>query len=212
MNIRKNIDYSQMYQAIDEVITRELPQMQLYCTIGRIVCTRSEKGAAVMASEYIKARHPEVHGFSPRNLRRMRDFYRTYEKHPVLLSLAMELGWTQNVVIMEAELTMELREWYLRAARQFGWSKTELTARIAAEAYLEIALNFEQERCNTDENVEERFAMAITMNVFCISIGLPRHAALPRCRGRPKSGASSSHPLFTGNCGGIESGSYLSAA
>ena len=40
----------------------------------------------------------------------MRDFYRTYENHPAAMSLAMELGWTQNVVIMEAELTMELRE------------------------------------------------------------------------------------------------------
>lgn len=63
-----------------------------------------------MASEYIRAKYPQVHGFSPRNLRRMRDFYRTYENHPAAMSLAMELGWTQNVVIMEAELTMELRE------------------------------------------------------------------------------------------------------
>ena len=141
MNIRKNIDYSQMYQAIDDVMAGKLPQMQLYCAIGRIVCTRSEKGAAVMASEYIRAKHPEVQGFSPRNLRRMRDFYRTYENHPAALSLAMELGWTQNVVIMEADLTMELREWYLQAARHFGWSKVELIAQIAIEAHLEIVLD-----------------------------------------------------------------------
>lgn len=45
MNIRKNIDYSQMYEAIDEVMLQNLPQMQLYCSIGKIVCTRSEKGS-----------------------------------------------------------------------------------------------------------------------------------------------------------------------
>ena len=43
--------------------------------------------------------------FSPRNVRRMRDFYRTYENDQTLLRLAMKIGWTLNVVIMEAELT-----------------------------------------------------------------------------------------------------------
>lgn len=57
MNTRRNIDYSQMYQAIDDVMNQKLLQMQLYCAIGRIVCTRSEKGAAVMASEYIRAKY-----------------------------------------------------------------------------------------------------------------------------------------------------------
>ena len=60
----------------------------------------------------------------------MRDFYRTYEDHPALLSRAMKLGWTQNVVIMEANLTMELREWYMKATEQFSWSKSELIAAI----------------------------------------------------------------------------------
>ena len=55
MNNRKNIDYGQMYAAIDDVVAQQLPQMQLYYSIGKIVCARSEKGAAVMASEYIIA-------------------------------------------------------------------------------------------------------------------------------------------------------------
>ena len=135
MNVRKNVDYSQMYAAIDEVMAQDLPQMELYCSIGRIVCSRSEKGAAVMASEYIIATYPDTKGFSPRNLRRMRDFCRTYENHPDLMSRAMQLGWIQNVVIMEADLTMELREWYMKAAKQFGWSKTELIANIAANVH-----------------------------------------------------------------------------
>jgi len=211
MNIRKNIDYSQMYQAIDDVMARKQPQMQLYCSIGRIVCTRSEKGAAVMASEYIRANHPEVRGFSPRNLRRMRDFYRTYESHPALLFLTIQLGWTQYVVIMEADLTMELREWYLRAAGQFGWTKTELTEKIADQVHLEIVPEIEQERYDTTDQEEERTNNIFSTNVPCISIEFILHAALPRCRGRPKSGASLCL-LLTDNCGGIDSVSCLSAA
>ena len=211
MNIRKNIDYSQVYQAIDEVIAQKLPQMQMYCAIGRIVCTRSEKGAAVMASEYIRAKYPEVQGFSPRNLRRMWDFCRTYDNHPALLSLAMQLGWTQNVVIMEADLTMELREWYLRAAGQFGWSKTELIVKIAEQAHLEIFLKIEQERIDTTDKEEERTNNTFTTNGSSILLEFILHAALPRCRGRPKRGAASSCLLLTGNCDGIDSASGLFA-
>ena len=37
-----------------------------------------------------------------------------------LLPRSMELGCIQNVVVMEADLTMELWEWYMKAAKQFG--------------------------------------------------------------------------------------------
>ena len=38
----------------------------------------------------------------------------------------MKIGWTLNVVIMEAELTSEARKWYLKQARERQWSKKEL--------------------------------------------------------------------------------------
>ena len=143
MNIRKNIDYSEMYEALDMLMAKQLPQMELYYEIGKAVCRRTEKGAAVMASEYLNKHYPDAKGFSPRSLRRMRDFYRTYENHPALLSRAMQLGWIQNVVIMEADLTMDLREWYMKAAEQFGWSKTEVIDSVVSKARESIVLSTE---------------------------------------------------------------------
>ena len=156
MNLRKNIDYSEMYEALDKLMIQQLPQMELYCRIGKAVCMREEKSAAVMASEYLNMQYPDVKGFSPRNLRRMRDFYRTYENHPALLSRAMQLGWIQNIVIMEAELTMELREWYMKAAKQFGWSKTELIINIAANAHENIVLAIENEVCQNEGQKQKK--------------------------------------------------------
>ena len=109
MNIRKPTDYVTMFAALDAAVAAQLPQMELYCEIGRLVGSRSEKSAAVAASEYLQAAYPAAEGFSPRNLRRMRDFYRMYGDTPELLAAAMRLNWTQNVVIMEAELTMDER-------------------------------------------------------------------------------------------------------
>ena len=147
MNVRKNVDYSEMYETLDKLMAKQLLQMELFCEIGKAVCRRTEKGAAVMASEYLNRHYPDTKGFSPRSLRRMRDFYRTYEKHPTLLSRAMKLGWIQNVVIMEADLTIGLREWYMKAVKQLDWSKTELIANIAANVHENIVLVIEEEVC-----------------------------------------------------------------
>ena len=126
MNVRKPVDYSAMFAALDTLMAAALPQMDLYYEIGRLVSGRQEKGAAVAAAEYLRGTYPDIPGFSPRNLRRMREFFRTYENAPEVLTEAMALGWTQNVVILEAELTVQERMWYIRAARQYGWSKLEL--------------------------------------------------------------------------------------
>ena len=137
MNIRKPTDYSAMYAVLDQLMETTLPQVELYFEIGRAVCARVEKGAAVAASEYLQAAYPKGSGFSPRNLRRMREFYRAYENTPELVRSAMKLGWTQNVIILEAELTIEERAWYLQAVERFNCSKKELADQISAAAHLE---------------------------------------------------------------------------
>ena len=111
--------------------------MELYLALGKLVGGRPEKGAAVMAAEYIAANYPDLTGFSPRNLRRMRDVFRLYEEYPEMLKQVVKVGWIQNLAIMEADLDMDARYWYLLAVQRFGWSKAELTKQIAAYAYLE---------------------------------------------------------------------------
>lgn len=196
MNIRRNIDYSKMYETLDWLVANQLPQMELYCGIGKAVCRRTEKGAAVMASEYLNKKYPDMKGFSPRNLRRMRDFYRIYENHPALLSLAMQIGWIQNVVIMEAELTMELREWYLKAAKQFDWSKIELIENIKNEAHKEIVLDIGQNLCDNKVNNEvnksdgdnlgeEKDTIVNIFGVYFFRL-IRKRVLIFRCRGKPE--------------------------
>lgn len=91
MIVRKPIDYGAMFAALDALMAAELQQMELYYEIGRLVSARPEKGAAVAAAEYLCAAYPNASGFSPRNLRRMREFYRTYESVPEMLAQAMTM-------------------------------------------------------------------------------------------------------------------------
>ena len=154
MNIRKPTDYTAMFAALDAAVAAQLPQMELYCEIGRVVGSRAEKGAAVAASEYLQAAYPAADGFSPRNVRRMRDFYRMYGDTLELLAEAMRLNWTQNVVIMEAGLTMDESCWYIRKTAESGLSKTELLRMIERAEHSEIALGENKDTCYTVEKDE----------------------------------------------------------
>lgn len=154
MNIRKPTDYTAMFAALDTLMAAQLPQMELYREIGRVVSGRAEKGAAVAASEYLQAAYPAAEGFSPRNLRRMRDFYRMYGDTLELLAEAMHLNWTQNVVIMEAGLTMDERCWYIRKVAESGLSQKELLRMIERAEHSEIALGGSVDTCYTVENDE----------------------------------------------------------
>ena len=49
--------------------------------------------------------------------------YEAYENDPGIMREAMRLGWTQNPVLLDADLTQEECSWYIRAALRFGWSK-----------------------------------------------------------------------------------------
>ena len=155
MKIRKCIDYSAMFVELDQLMALALPQVRLYCEIGRLVGSRMEKGAAVAAAEYLQSQYPEASGFSPRNVRRMRDFYRMYQDLPLFMEETLCLNWTQNVVIMEAELSMIERAWYLHACAMYGWSKLELQRKIKSNAHLEVCLDQGPQTCYNNHNSEQ---------------------------------------------------------
>ena len=161
MNVRKPVDYSTMYRELTTILAQNLLQMDEVYAIGKAISQRPEKGAAVAAAEFLQANFPDRTGFSPRNVRRMRDFYKTYENDQTLLRLAMKIGWTLNVVIMEAELTREARKWYLEQAREWQWSKAVLLEKLASAAYLEKALDADADTCYTDEKTEDEMRQTV---------------------------------------------------
>ena len=140
MNKRKPVDYTELYTLLDGAIDGSDTQMAQYTAIGKAVAMRPEKGAAVAAAEYLQQNRPELTGFSPRNLRRMRAFYQTYGDHPDLLELAMRIGWTLNILILEADLDLAERVWYLNAVLRFGWTKTVLKEKLMETAHLENSI------------------------------------------------------------------------
>ena len=132
MNVRKPANYGTMYRELTTILGQNLPQMIEIYAIGKTISQRPEKGAAVAAAEFLQANFPDRTGFSPRNVRRMRDFYRTYENDQTRLRLALKIGWTLNVVIMEAELTR---------AQRISCLQRAVAERLSKKKLLEIILN-----------------------------------------------------------------------
>ena len=169
MNIRKPTDYTAMFAALDKLMAAQLPQMELYCEIGRVVSGRAEKGAAVAASEHLQATYPTAEGLSPRNVRRMRAFYAAYEESPEIMRLAMNLGWTQNVAILEGCGSSAERAWYIRAALHFGWKKAKLLNAIESQAWLHSSLDEQTVSCYTEEKEISQESESDEEDTFCVS-------------------------------------------
>ena len=147
MNVRKPVDYGAMYRELSAILAQNLPQMDEIYAIGKTISQRPEKGAAVAAAEFLQANFPDRTGFSPRNVRRMRDFYRTYENDQTRLRLALKIGWTLNVVIMEAELTRAQRISCLQRAEAERLSKKKLLEIILNGVFAEKPIDEPDEIC-----------------------------------------------------------------
>ena len=174
MNIRKPTDYSLLFSELDRLMAEQLSQMELYCEIGRVVSGRVEKGAAVAASEYLQAAYPTADGFSPHNVRRMRAFYAAYEKTSEITRLAMHLGWTQNVAILEGCGSNEERAWYIQAVLRFGWKKGKLLEAIESQAWLHSSLDAQAVSCYTGEKEISQESECDDENTFCVSWQYPK--------------------------------------
>ena len=187
MNIRKPVNYSEMYAALDEVVSSKYEQIRMYTLIGQVVSSREEKGAAVAAAEYLQKRCPDIPGVSPRNLRRIRDFYRTCGQDEAALHLAMLIGRTQNVVILEDELTSRERIWYLKQVVAHGCSKKVLAEHIQKEVHLAETLDDLPNTCYTldNKNILEKYSKEdlVSYPDECASILADRDDGWPVCTG-----------------------------
>ena len=163
MNVRKPVDYGMMHRELTVILAQNLSQMDEIYAIGKVICQRPEKGAAVAAAEFLQANFPDRTGFSPRNVRRMRDFYRTYENDQRLLRLAMKIGWTLNVVIMEAELTSVQRISCLQRAAAERLSKKKLLEIILNDAFAEKPIDEPDEIC---QRVNKRNDMYVISDYY----------------------------------------------
>jgi predicted nuclease of restriction endonuclease-like (RecB) superfamily len=131
-------------------VNREL--VLLYWQIGQSILERQAKdgwGAKVIErlADDLRREFSDMKGLSRANLFYMRAFAEAYPSEQIVQQLAGQIPWWHNVVIMTRIKDPELREWYIRACIENGWSRAVLMVQI-------------------DTRLHERTGMAIT-NFHC---------------------------------------------
>jgi predicted nuclease of restriction endonuclease-like (RecB) superfamily len=152
--IKTRIQQAQ-YDAL-KVVNQQL--IGLYWDMGRMIVEKQEtegwgKSVVEQLSKDLQAEFPGISGFSARNIWNMRLFYLTYRDNSILQPLVAEIAWSHNVLILEKCKDDLQREFYLKMARKFGWTKNVLANQLAGQAYEKYLLN----QTNFDQTVSETY-------------------------------------------------------
>ena len=78
----------------------------------------------------LKIDFPTLQGFSGTNLRRMRSFYEEYKNDQKCAQLVLKLSWGHNILLLSKIKDRKIRELYMRATIENGWSRNVLAMQI----------------------------------------------------------------------------------
>ncbi len=127
-----------IFQTRNRVLNNaNLELLSMYHRIGKVIDENAKYGNNFIneLSRRLKVDFPNMDGFSPRNLARMRKFYVTYSDLSNLPPTVANLPWTHNFVLIEKVKDVEKRFWYATKCLENGWSKTVLEHQIELELY-----------------------------------------------------------------------------
>jgi predicted nuclease of restriction endonuclease-like (RecB) superfamily len=114
-------------------VSREL--VLLYWSIGRDILARQGMegwGTRVIdrLAHDLQTEFPGVEGFSPRSLKYMRSFAEAWPEQQIVQQVAALLPWGHHMVLLDRVKDAALRQWYLRAAVEYGWSRNVMVLQI----------------------------------------------------------------------------------
>ena len=127
-----------IFQTRSRVLSNaNLELLSMYHRIGKVIDENAKYGNNFIneLSRRLKIDFPNMDGFSPRNLARMRKFYVTYGDLANLPPAVANLPWTHNFVLIEKVKDAQKRDWYATKCLENGWSKTVLEHQIELELY-----------------------------------------------------------------------------
>lgn len=135
-DLKERIRAAQVRAALS--VNREL--VLLYWQIGRDILVRQEEqgwGSKVIdrLSRDLRAAFPEMQGFSPRSLKYMRAFALAWPDEAFVQQAAAQIPWFHNVVILDKLKDGAVRQWYVRAAFEHGWSRNVLVHQIETRLF-----------------------------------------------------------------------------
>ena len=106
--------------------------IMMYYRIGKILYENSINNLAFMrrVSLELKLEFSNIKGFSERNLYNMREFYEAYKNEEFLQQLVAKISWGHNLLLLSKIKDRKIRELYMHATIENGWSRNVLAMQI----------------------------------------------------------------------------------
>ena len=114
--------------------------IMMYFRIGKILDENSKYGNSFIKniSHAIKVEHPNMKGFSERNLKRMKRFYNEYKEYGKVPQAVAHLPWGHNILLFEKIKDKNIRKIYAEATIENGWSRNILDLQIKSNYHKRI--------------------------------------------------------------------------
>src|SRR3989339_1093169 len=114
--------------------------IKVYFEIGKTIVDKQKQyrwGKSVLEklAKDLQREFNAKRGYSAQNLWYMRQFYLEYCGNLKLQQLVGEIPWSHNILIFSKIKDKEIREYYLKAAIKYGWTRNVLLNQIKANAY-----------------------------------------------------------------------------
>jgi predicted nuclease of restriction endonuclease-like (RecB) superfamily len=112
----------------------------LYWNIGADISRRMQQhgwGSKVVdqLAADLRREFPDMHGFSPRNLRYMRSFADAWTDEAILQGLLAKITWYHNLTLLEKVKEPAQRLWYAQQTIENGWSRPILLHQIESRLH-----------------------------------------------------------------------------
>ena len=148
-DIKSRIHAAQIRAAL--AVNREL--IELYWDIGKLITVRQKnegwgKSVVERLSADLRNEFPQIAGFSPRNIWRMRSLYLAWTKGIQKLTQAVaeldgenlplpvaEIPWGHNILLLGKLKSPSKRLWYAIKTKELGWSRSVLVHQIESDLY-----------------------------------------------------------------------------
>ncbi len=122
------------------VLAANSAMITLYWDIGREILARQGRqgwGAKVVdrLAGDLRREFPGMKGFSSRNLKYMRFFAEAWTDDQFVQRVVAQIPWGHNLEILTKLKSREEREWYARAAIEYGWSRPIFVQQIESGLY-----------------------------------------------------------------------------
>lgn len=125
--------------------------LKLYYNLGKILDENSTWGNKFIyeIAVELKVSFPNIKGFSVRNLKNMRKYYKECSANQFVQTASAQIPWSHNILILDKIKNDEQRIWYMSETLKNGWSYDVLAYQIKSDLYQRQVLNGKQNNFET---------------------------------------------------------------